>query len=72
MAQYGKEDMFMNVSMDISSLQSVRQALGIANMRTAMKQDAESVAYIMKSLQESNAKTLEMYITPHIGGNIDL
>ncbi|HYF83207.1 MAG TPA: putative motility protein [Clostridia bacterium] len=62
----------MNVSMDMSGLQSVRQALGIANMRTALKQDAESVAYIMKSLQETSAKTLEMSVTPHIGGNIDL
>ncbi len=30
----------MNVSMDMSNLHSVRQALGIANIRTAMKQDA--------------------------------
>ncbi len=62
----------MNVSMDMSNLHSVRQALGIANIRTAMKQDAQSVAEIMKSLQETSAKTLELSVTPHIGGNIDL
>jgi len=62
----------MNISMDMSGIQSVRQALGIANIRTAMKQDAQSVAYIIKSLTETSAKTLEMSVTPHLGGNIDL
>lgn len=62
----------MNVSIDASNLQSVRQALGMANIRTAMKQDAVSVAYIVKNLQEMNAKLMEMSVTPHKGSNIDL
>ncbi|KUO69231.1 MAG: hypothetical protein APF77_03125 [Clostridia bacterium BRH_c25] len=62
----------MSISIDTSGLQSVRQALGVANMRMAMKQDAQSVASIIKSLQESSAKTLELSVTPHKGGNIDL
>lgn len=62
----------MSVSIDASNLQSVRQAIGIANIRTAMKQDAQSVAYIVKSLQEMNAKVMEMSVTPHKGSNIDL
>jgi len=62
----------MNVSVDMSALQSVRQALGMANMRTAMNQDAQSVAFIMESLQETTAKALEMSVTPHKGGNVDI
>ncbi len=62
----------MNVSIDMSGLQSVRQALGIANIRAAMNQDAQSVAAIIKSLEDANAKTMEMSVTPHLGSNIDI
>lgn len=62
----------MDVSFDMTNLQSVRQALGIANMRAAMNQDAQSVASIIKSLEETSAKAMEMSVTPHIGSNIDL
>lgn len=62
----------MGVSIDMSSLQNVRQALGIANIRRAMNQDAQSVDSIVKSMQEVSAKTLEMSVTPHKGSNIDI
>lgn len=62
----------MGVSIDMSSLQNVRQALGIANIRRAMNKDAQSVDSIVKSMQEVSAKTLEMSVTPHKGSNIDI
>lgn len=62
----------MSVSIDMSSLQSVRQALGIASLRKAMNQDAQSVASILKGIEEVSAKTMEMSVTPHKGGNIDI
>lgn len=62
----------MNISIDASGLQSMRQALGIANIRTAMKQDAQSIAYIVKNIEELTAKTMEMSVTPHKGSNIDI
>ena len=62
----------MNISFDMSSLQSVRQALGMANLRRAMNQDAESMASMIKSMQEISAKTLEISAAPHKGRNIDI
>lgn len=62
----------MNVSIDMSGLQSVRQALGIANIRMAMNQDAQSVATIVKSMQDVSAKAMELSVTPHLGSNIDI
>ena len=62
----------MNVSNNNSSLQSVKQSIGIANLRRAMNQDTQGVALIMESMQETSAKTLEMSVTPHTGGNIDI
>lgn len=62
----------MNISMDMSSLQSVRQALGIANLRMAMNQDAQSVAAIIQTMQETSAKAMELSVTPHVGSNLDI
>jgi hypothetical protein len=62
----------MNISNDVSALYSVRQALGTANLRMAMKQDALSVASIINSLEELSAKNMELSVTPHKGSNIDL
>jgi Xaa-Pro aminopeptidase len=72
MLQYGKGGMFMDISMDMANLQSVKQALGMANMRRAMNQDAQSVATLMQSMQETSAKTMELSVTPHLGKNIDI
>jgi hypothetical protein len=63
--------MIMNISMDMSALQSVKQALGMASLRMAMNQDAQSVATIIESMQQSNTKSMELSVTPHIGSNFD-
>lgn len=62
----------MSVYFDTANLQSVRQALGMATLRKAMNQDAESVASILKSMEEISAKTLELSVTPHKGSNVDI
>jgi hypothetical protein len=64
--------MFMSSSIDTSNLQSVRQALGIATLQKAMNQDAQTVAKIIDTMEETTAKTMEMSVTPHIGTNIDI
>jgi Xaa-Pro aminopeptidase len=72
MLQYGKGGMFMDISMDMIDLQSVKQALGMANLRRAMNQDAQSVAALMQSMQETSAKAMELSVTPHLGSNFDV
>lgn len=62
----------MNISMDMSSLYSLRQALGIANMRKAMNQDAATVTMLMKGMPDQNTKLMELSVTPHKGSNIDI
>lgn len=62
----------MNIYTDTSTLYSVRQALAIANLQTAMKQDAQSVASIISSLEELSAKNMELSVTPHKGSNFDI
>ena len=47
-----------------ANLASLKQAIGMANMQRAMKQDAQSMDAIMKSMEQS--------VTPHKGGSIDL
>lgn len=47
-----------------ANLASLKQAIGMANMQRAMKQDAQSM--------ESIVKTMEQSVTPHKGGSIDL
>lgn len=62
----------MTSSIDTSNLQSVRQAIGMANIRMAMNQDAESVASILESMAETTAKAMELSVTPYKGSNIDI
>lgn len=62
----------MSSSIDTSNLQSVRTALGIANLQRAMNQDAQSVAAIIGAMEETTAKSIELSLTPHIGSNIDV
>ncbi|MGI6778909.1 MAG: putative motility protein [Acetivibrionales bacterium] len=50
---------------------SIRQAIGIANIKQAMHQDAQSVAALIEMLPALNAKAMENSITPHKGSNID-
>lgn len=61
----------MSSTIDTSNLQSIRTALGIATMRKAMNQDPQSVAKLLEGMKESNAKTMELSVTPHKGANID-
>lgn len=62
----------MSVSFDTENLQSVREALGIANLRKAMNQDAQSVTMIIDAMEEATAKAMELSVTPYKGSNIDI
>ncbi len=62
----------MNVSMNAENLRGVREALGIANLRRAMNQDAQSVAMVIDAMEEATAKTMELSVTPYKGANIDI
>lgn len=59
----------MEVVMKISpyqsaNLASLKQAIGMANMQRAMKQDVQSMDALLKGMEKS--------VTPHKGGSIDL
>ena len=66
----------MNISsVHQSSLYSLRQALGIATMRKAMNQDANTVANLLRGMKAANHATgvsLERSVYPHKGGSIDI
>lgn len=47
-----------------ASLASLKQAIGMANMQKAMKQDAQSMDTVVRMMEQS--------VTPHKGGSIDL
>lgn len=47
-----------------ANLASLKQALGMATLQKAMKQDAESMDAVIKGMEKS--------VTPHKGGSIDL
>ncbi|RKD32342.1 YjfB family protein [Thermohalobacter berrensis] len=54
------------------NIYSLKQALGMATLRKAMNQDAQSVANIMKSVENINKTEIERSVNPHVGGNIDI
>ena len=58
--------------MAVESLNSVRQALGIATLRKSMNQDAVTTAALLEGLQAATAKVMEHSVTPNKGGNIDI
>lgn len=66
----------MNISsVHQTSLYSLRQALGIATMRKAMNQDANTVTNLLKGMKVANPTnrvSLERSIYPHKGRNIDI
>lgn len=62
----------MNVSMNAENLRGVKEALGIANLRRAMNQDAQSVAMVIDAMEEATAKAMELSVTPYKGANIDI
>lgn len=47
-----------------ANLASLKQAVGMANLQRAMKQDVQSMDAVMKSIEHS--------VAPHKGGSIDL
>lgn len=47
-----------------ANLASLKQAIGMANMQRAMKQDVQSMDALLKGMEKS--------VTPHKGGSIDL
>jgi hypothetical protein len=47
-----------------ANLASLKQAIGVANLQRAMKQDAQSMETITKMMEQS--------VAPHKGGAIDL
>jgi hypothetical protein len=63
----------MNIaSFQISSLTSLKQALGIAALRKSMNQDASTIATLVNDMKTNSAKTMEHTLTPHKGSNIDI
>ena len=54
------------------STESIRQAIGITNLKKAMHQDASTVANLLKGMQQASAKLMENSVTPGKGGNIDI
>lgn len=51
---------------------SVKQAIGISNLRKAMHQDALTVTSLLQGMQQASAKAMEASVTPNKGGNIDI
>ncbi len=51
-------------SYQAANIASLKQAMGMATLQKAMKQDAQSVDALIKGMEKS--------VTPHKGGSIDL
>lgn len=62
----------MSSSIDTSNLDSIRSALGMANLRMAMNQDAVTVTKLMDSMEQATAQAMELSVTPYKGANIDV
>lgn len=63
----------MNISSYSSmNLYSLKQALGMATLQKSMNRDASSVSNLLKTMEKTNQKTMEMSINPSVGGNIDI
>ena len=54
------------------NINSIRQAIGISNLKKAMHQDASAVAKLLQGMQQASAKIMENSVTPNKGGNIDV
>ena len=55
-----------------ADLVSLRQSLGIATMRKAMGQDAQTANTLIKDMMETTAKAMEYSVTPYKGTSIDI
>ena len=53
------------------NINSIRQAIGMSNLKKAMHQDASAVAKLLQGMQQASAK-LENSVTPSKGTNIDI
>lgn len=58
-------------SMNAQYVYSLKQALGMANMRRAMNQDAQGVKNLMKSMEATN-RAIAKAAEPHKGGSVDI
>lgn len=63
--------------MDVSStasqnIYSIRQAIGISNIKKAVGQDAQTLDSLIKSMEVTNAKIVENSVTPGKGSTIDV
>lgn len=59
-------------NMMMSNVQSVRQAIGMVNLRNAMNQNAISMDTLLQGMSDASAKILENSVTPHKGNYIDI
>ena len=55
----------------IMSQASVKQSANISVMKVAMN-NAESSGNMIEELSQASAKTMEISVNPHVGGNIDI
>lgn len=54
------------------STNSIRQAIGMANLRRSMHQDSQMVSTLISDMQSAQAKIMENSVAPHKGGSIDV
>ncbi|WIF93904.1 YjfB family protein [Caminicella sporogenes] len=55
-----------------NNVYSLRQAINISNIRKVMNQDQQSVVNLIKGMEETNKKTMELSLQPYKGSNIDI
>ncbi|AQQ54152.1 YjfB family protein [Planococcus lenghuensis] len=58
------------LSMTLSQV-NVRQEANVSVMKKVMDQAESNGQGVIKMLQESNTKAMELSVQPHIGSNID-
>lgn len=51
---------------------SLRQAIGISNIKRAVSQDAQTLNSLLKAAEITNAKIMENSVTPYRGSKIDV
>ncbi|NLK86754.1 MAG: putative motility protein [Clostridiaceae bacterium] len=56
----------------VQSISSIRRAIGIETLKKSLNQDAQSMSALLQGFQAANAKAMEISVTPHKGGSIDI
>jgi len=54
------------------NINSIRQAIGMSNLKKAMHQDASTVAGLLQGMRQASAKLMENSVTQTKGANIDI